>query len=254
MKKAIIGFVLLLCCISNGQAQQLETKREREFTGSGLYGFMNGGADQFLEYGVSRLITRDLVFNGIDYTVDLYELPSPEDAYGIYSLHVFKCQEADQGGSFNCMSPYQWQGVNGNCYISIVFPSGTSQAKANVEALINNYVNPKSSNDPAIPEIFKNEQPCSSRLKFIRGPIGLSGVCNSLATLLDNCPYDGIWFVNNKPEKDYHAWISFSDPEIGTQLLQKIQAKDILSSGTNFLFIKGEENESTETDLGEFGF
>lgn len=45
-------------------AQEVEVKREREFTGSGLYGFMNGGAEQFLEYGVSKLVARDVVYEG----------------------------------------------------------------------------------------------------------------------------------------------------------------------------------------------
>ena len=55
---------------------------------------MNGGADQFLEYGVSKLVTRDVVYKGNEYTIDIYDMPTPEDAFGIYSLHIFKCSRA----------------------------------------------------------------------------------------------------------------------------------------------------------------
>lgn len=83
MNKYLTGvlFALLIPLTVWGQAPEI--KRERIFTGTGLYGFMNGGADQFLEYGVSKLTTRDIVYKGNEYTVDIYEMPTPEDAFGI---------------------------------------------------------------------------------------------------------------------------------------------------------------------------
>lgn len=55
--RGLIRCCLFLCFPVLLWAQDgVQVKRERVFTGSGLYGFMNGGAEQFLEYGVSRLI------------------------------------------------------------------------------------------------------------------------------------------------------------------------------------------------------
>lgn len=94
--------LLLLPLLAWGQ-QDVEVKRERIFTGTGLYGFMNGGAEQFLEYGVTRLTARDVVYKGENYSVEIYEMPSAEDAFGIYSLHIFKCQRADMLGCIDCL-------------------------------------------------------------------------------------------------------------------------------------------------------
>ena len=66
-----------------------QVKRERVFTGSGLYGFMNGGAEQFLEYGVSRLTARDVVYKGEDYTLENYEITSQENKIDINTIHIF---------------------------------------------------------------------------------------------------------------------------------------------------------------------
>ena len=84
MKHVIYWLGLLTFIPAFLAAQEVEVKREREFTGSGLYGFMNGGAEQFLEYGVSKLVARDVVYEGQEYTVEIYDCllytsPSPRD-------------------------------------------------------------------------------------------------------------------------------------------------------------------------------
>ena len=140
MKHVIQWLVLLTFIPVFLVAQEVKVKREREFTGSGLYGFMNGGAEQFLEYGVSKLVARDVVYEGQEYTVEIYDMPTPEDAFGIYSLHVFRCQRADTLGCIDCLSPYQLQAVAGNKYVSVVFPSGSAAAKSKADAVIRYYL------------------------------------------------------------------------------------------------------------------
>lgn len=45
-------------------AQEVEVKREREFTGSGLYGFMNGGAEPLNSWKDCLLIRAKLNSSG----------------------------------------------------------------------------------------------------------------------------------------------------------------------------------------------
>ena len=66
--KGLLLTCLLCLSISWLEAQEMTVKRERVFTGTGLYGYMNGGAEQFLEYGVTKLTARDLEYNGEEYT------------------------------------------------------------------------------------------------------------------------------------------------------------------------------------------
>lgn len=166
-----LGFLLFIPALL--AAQEVEVKREREFTGSGLYGFMNGGAEQFLEYGVSKLIARDVVYNGQEYTIEIYDMPTAEDAFGIYSLHVFRCQRADTLGCIDCLSPYQLQAVAGDKYVSVVFPSGSATAKSKVDELIRYYLPMDGKDNPEIPELLNEMSPYSGKLKFLRGPIGI---------------------------------------------------------------------------------
>ena len=246
------GFLLLIPAFL--VAQEVEVKRERVFTGSGLYGFMNGGAEQFLEYGVSKLTARDVVYDGQEYTIEIYEMPTPEDAFGIYSLHVFRCQRADTLGCIDCLSPYQLQAVAGNKYVSVVFPSGSAAAKNKVDGLIRQYLPMDGKDNPEFPALLKELSPWSGKLKFFRGPIGISGVSTSLMHNLEEIEYTGVWFIADKPSKSYRALVCVKEEKELKKLKEKVPASDIIQSGNDFIYIRGNEKESEEEDHGGFGF
>lgn len=252
---ALLFLILLALLLSPSLwGQEVTVKRERVFTGSGLYGFMNGGAEQFLEYGVSKLTARDVVYEGQEYTIEIYEMPSPEDAFGIYSLHVFKCERADTAGCINCLSPYQLQAVEGSYYVSVVFPSGSAVAKSKVDELIRLYLPTDGKVHPEIPSQLRNLSPYSGKLKYLKGPIGVSGVSTSLSHYLEDILYTGVWFVADKPSQSYQALIYIKDEKEVNKLKRKIPAANIKQSGEFFLYITGEEKESKEEDYGVFGF
>lgn len=235
-------------------AQAPEIKRERVFTGAGLYGFMNGGADQFLEYGVSKLVTRDVVYKGEEFTVDLYDMPTPEDAFGIYSLHIFKCARADNQGCIDCLSPYQLQAVAGSQYISVVFPSGSEAARRLADELLRLYAPADGKPQPVFPDVLGLSSPFSGRLKLLRGPISVSGVSTSLSQLLDGIAYTGIWFIADKPGKGYKALIYVAGENEKQILETRVPASERLAEGPDFLYIAGKEKETEENDHGGFGF
>lgn len=246
MKHFMQWLSLLLIIPAFLAAQDIEVKREREFTGAGLYGFMNGGAEQFLEYGVSKLVARDVVYDGQEYTIEIYDMPTPEDAFGIYSLHVFKCQRADTLGCIDCLSPYQLQAVVGNKYVSVVFPSGSAAAKSKVDELIRHYLPMDGKDNPAFPAQLSDLSPYSGKLKFFRGPIGISGVSTSLMHYLDGIAYTGVWFVADKSSKSYRALVCLKEQEAVDKLKAKIPASDLIQSGDDFIYLSGREQEKQE--------
>lgn len=257
----------LLCVPPCLNAQEVEVKRERTFTGTGLYGYMNGGAEQFLEYGVTKLVTRDVVYQGEEFTVDIYDLPSPEEAFGIYSLHIFRCQRADTLGCIDCLSRYQLQAAAGNRYVSVVFPSGSAKAERLADELIRLYIPLEGQPQPEIPEDLRADRPYSGRLKYLKGPISLSGVSASLAAVLKEGGYKGIWFVSDKGDPgSYRVWIDCKSPvekESVKAVLAKgvlnaqevFQERRILREGKTYLYLLIREKEQTEEEEdGGFGF
>lgn len=257
MKHRIVWMVGLLCFLALPAfllADEPVVKRERVFTGAGLYGFMNGGADQFLEYGVSKLVTRDVVYKGEEFTIDVYDMPTPEDAFGIYSLHIFKCARADSAGCIDCLSPYQLQAVAGSQYVSVVFPSGSQAARGMADELMRLYAPQAGKPGLKVPEALGLSLPYSGRLKFLRGPIGVSSVSTSLSHLLDGVAYRAVWFIADKPAKGYKALLEIPGKTDRQQVEARVPAADRLANGPGFLYIAGKEKETEEDDHGDFGF
>ncbi len=236
-------------------AQDVELKRERVFTASGLYGFMNGGADQFLEYGVQKLTVRDVVYNNETYIVEVYEMPSATDAFGIYSLHTFKCQRADTLGCIDCLSPYQLQAVSGNKYISVVFPSGSHTAKDGVDQLLRQYVNMDTKENPDIPgDLLGIKPPYSGNLKYLKGPLSVSTANYSLAKMLEDISYSGIWFIPDKTSDKYKALIYLNESEEIGEVKKKLSATEIIKSNADYILISASNRSDEEDNSDDFGF
>jgi len=214
---------------------------------------MNGGTDLFLEYDVQKLVVMEVAYKGEEYSVEVYEMASPEDAFGIYSLHTFRCLRTDTLGGIDCLSPYQLQAVSGNCYVSVVFPSGSQIAKKNADELLRKYVSANKTKKPDIPDILQIQPPYSGNLKYIRGPISASNVSFSLAQAIENIYYKGIWFVSAKPSKEYKALVYLSDSKDKNKMKEKIPSENILKEGEDFIYISGTEEEP-EDEHGDFGF
>ena len=251
MRLLLLFFVLYVPFIMS--AQEPEIKRERVFSGDGLYGFMNGGAELYHEYGFKSLVNRDIVYKGEAYTVDVFEMPSREDAFGIYSVNVYRCQQADTMGYINCISPYQLQAVVENYYVSIVFPSGSTKAQQLAGELIPLFLSGKRSSID-IPEDIASSPPFSGVVKYLRGPISVSGASSDLAAILKDITYRGIWFRADRQTKSYKAAILFASPQALEQFQQSIPTSDTLRSENETIIIRRNEIEKTPANGGEFGF
>jgi hypothetical protein len=61
-------------------------KRDADFyTSENLYEYMDGGADIFVLYGLHTLLHRDLRTASADITVDIFDMGSPDTAFGMYA-------------------------------------------------------------------------------------------------------------------------------------------------------------------------
>jgi len=97
----------------------------RTFNGSSLYGYIDGGADLYLEYGFAGAWVNEVNWQGGKYTIELYKMNSPEDAFGIYSVSRYRCRSTPALTPFTCQARYQLQIVAGPYYISIINSTGT---------------------------------------------------------------------------------------------------------------------------------
>ena len=157
LKKSVITF-LVACTAVTAAAQAslssmvlaelpgIETTKTRTFTAESLYGYMDGGAELYLEYGFDTLVVTEVVSGGKDIKIEFYCMSDAEAAFGIFSVSRFRCNGGPRLTDHQCRSAYQLQFCKGRYYVSIINDTGTDaeQKTANEIAanLIRNIADP----------------------------------------------------------------------------------------------------------------
>jgi hypothetical protein len=146
----------------------------------GLFGYIDGGAELFLQYGFEELsVTRyeDCTSPKVEkeITIEAYRMASPADAFGIFSLK----REGDERvspeiGAVHWLSPSQASLVKGSFYVSI---NGLNTAEEELQALaaaVSKRIEAASSLPPELTYL-----PSSGRVqgseRYIRGKLAAEG-------------------------------------------------------------------------------
>ena len=237
MNNFFVTMILSVLWFGTGFAQ-MEVKTERTFTGTALYGFMNGGSDLYYEYGFKELISREIIYKGEEFTVDLYTMDTPVNAFGIYSIHTYKCLRADSLGRFDCQSKYQLQAVDGNTYVSIVFQSGSSAARKKADELYQIYVIEGKTGISIPKQLSLMVNSISGTVKYMKGKLGVNNVQSSLTELLEGIGGYEIWYVDNASEKDNIILFLLQHSKDCSLLQKRIPKGNIIRKGEKFVLIK----------------
>ncbi len=162
----------------------IEITQTRTFTAESLYGYMNGGAELYLEYGFDTLVVTEVTTGGKDIKIEFYRMLDAEAAFGIFSVSRFRCNGGPKLTVHQCRSAYQLQFCKGGYYVSIINDTGSDaeQKTANEIAghLIRNIADP-----PFDPVRFFEEGLDDETMKsavLIRGPLG---IYNGVPVLID---------------------------------------------------------------------
>ncbi len=139
MQKQLILFSILLLALTDAVAQLpddfpvidkndlpgAKLTSSKVFNGTSLFGYIDGGAELYLEYGfIMASVTEINYMNGI-YKAEIYKMTGPEEAFGIYSVSRFRCKSVQGLSGTSCQSKYQLQICRGQFYISIINRTGT---------------------------------------------------------------------------------------------------------------------------------
>jgi hypothetical protein len=113
-----------------GELAGLEVLQTASFAGTALYGYINGGADLYHEYGFERLTVQELRLTGETYSCEVYRMRDPAGAFGIFSVSRGACTPADSLPSSSCFSPHVVQWAQDRYFLRIASTSGSPTAGA----------------------------------------------------------------------------------------------------------------------------
>ncbi len=97
----------------------------RIFNGTSLFGYIDGGAELYLEYGFSQAVVTEIEYMGGNYKTEIYRMNGPEEAFGIFSVSKYRCAGILPVSYITCQNKYQLQICRGSYYISIINRTGT---------------------------------------------------------------------------------------------------------------------------------
>ena len=85
-----------------------------------LWEYINGAAELFVEYGVQTCRTADLSMGDLTVTVDLYDMGTPLNAYGVYDRESSSGGSPFPGATSAVISPpYQALLLKGSTYVKV---------------------------------------------------------------------------------------------------------------------------------------
>ena len=152
-----------------------------------LYGYIDGGAELYREYGFERLAVQHFARGKDELQIEVYRMKSADAAFGIWSLSHAPFDIMDTGKGWSRVSNGQLVMARGNCYISI-----TAKCEKKDEAqLLNTAAKALSKaireRDAQLPAIFSRPllRPLQRNVRLMRGPLGLQNGASDWAEPLE---------------------------------------------------------------------
>ena len=159
---------------------------DRSFSETSLYGYIDGGAELFLEYGFDTLVVTELTAMSGEIKVEVYRMRDPEAAFGIFSVSRFRCNGGAKLTDHYCRSAYQLQLCKGPYYISIINSDGTREEQALSDEiarlLLADIDEPSFNADQFFPDGANEEMMKSAVL--VRGSMGIFNGVPSLSEII----------------------------------------------------------------------
>src|SRR5512140_1987026 len=161
-----------------------EFSAPRFFTGTSLFGYIDGGAELYLEYGFSGAEITEITMGARKYKVEIFRMTGTEEAFGIFSVSKYRCIHTPDLAKYSCQTKYQLQFCKGSYYISIINGTGNSRdssAMLHLGKIISNKIS-ESEFDPGV---YFPGFPIDSSVKDILLAKGRLGIVNGYPDLED---------------------------------------------------------------------
>jgi hypothetical protein len=278
----ISGWIIISFCIDLSTAGQssifpiqpddipgIQIISTKVFEGNGLWGYINGGADIYHEYGFERVNIQEISLEDQEFKIESYCMSDETAAFGIFSVNRFRCVLADSVRIFHCISPYQILAVINNYYLIISNQVGSNESIRGGMRLLRLITDNYALRPLYIPEPF-TMQNATTHLKCMKGKLGLMNGYPSLTDLFD--PYTDftlyVLSLNSEHPNALLATIEFTDKEYQDDLFQQLEfIRNTKAWGNDQLvylkridpygitFMKGTVNDTARIEpyLGFFG-
>lgn len=230
--------------ITDDDLPGLSITRNECFEGESLWGYMNGGADIYHEYGFVSLRVEEFSREDESIKLELFRMDNPVSAFGIYSLKTFKCEESDALLYPYCLNKYQLQMVYGDNYIQIVNESGSEGAQQIMIEVMESIVKKLDDKPLNLPIQYLTDSLGFSLLdiKMIQGELGIQNRASKLTDCFKGIEDFQIYYAKTtlEGEKKTYYEIVFGNPDMKNILVQNANCEvlQVLKENTHSILCK----------------
>ena len=125
---------------NHSQSGWVKSGPEQSYIKNDLYGYINGGAELFYEFGFERLALQAYRHQNSEVVLEIYRMESSESALGIYLMKRGEESPDSLVAARNSSVPQQIMAVKGNYYIIVNNLSGESDNYNAMRRLVNEVV------------------------------------------------------------------------------------------------------------------
>ena len=161
--------------LEGNQIPGLTIKEIRSFSDKELYGYIDGGAEIYREFGFVKLSVQFLQYGENDLVLEIYRMKDIKAAFGIYSVSRHNCPPLKSLTKWSCYNPYQISFARGPFYVTITNYEGIRELADLSRQIAGKIINKISGPDFEVPALINQPDFTAylNNLKFIAGPLGL---------------------------------------------------------------------------------
>ena len=208
----------------------IRVSKSETYSGQSLYGYIDGGADLYIEYGFLKLFVTEYQWNNETITAEVWLMKDAPSAYGIYSLSHSNCSLWNSLSTFSCSSRYQSASANGSFFISVTNRSGTSSSQEFCDNLVKKIIELNPQEVWYMPALFQSPKlgDYKNTIRYFEGPLGVQNGIPVLSDLLEDLEFEMYTIVTADPgQAALIARIVFADQGTVNTFLARAQLNPI---------------------------
>jgi hypothetical protein len=199
--------------------------RFEQYDGTSLWGYIDGGADIYLEYGFDKVVGQEISWNNNHLKLEIYRMKDAEAAFGIYSVSHRNCISG-KISKFSCATAHQVQFALGRYYVSVVNDNGSEQEQEMGLSLAR-LVSKKLKGQPVVlPRLFRKGiySQHTNLLKFVRGNLSIQKAMPDWEDLFDGIKNYSMFVLPVELQDGYInvAHINFKNKKEKIHFLKKL--------------------------------
>jgi hypothetical protein len=167
------------------------------YNGKSLYGYIDGGAVLYQEYGFEALAVQTAEHEGRALTIEWFRMASPEAAFGVFSLARRFAERDSTLPAWACRAAGRWTLHRGPYAVTITPPEGEPDAAATAARLIGLVEGaiPREHCPPPAPLLSPALSACAQRIVLVRGPAGANVGAADYADALEAAQPSRLWLA-----------------------------------------------------------